>query len=191
MARSPCHSSFSSSGDDSSSSFCGDPTAMPSCVNLSWRMLITAGLPPRNEERTCEREWMRSRGPMPKCDSWFMDGMIIITSARELATSNSLDSWWMVSKVSACGYNAVHTMPGPWASTLCFERLLRLERTFCATCAGKEKENSLSLFILLRFVTFSACCHKKMRIHCCVMEMSARCSSFSRLSGASSLLSCC
>ena len=94
-----CHSSCSSSGEESSSNFCGDPAESPSIVSFSCSMLMTAGFPPRNEAKTCASEWMRSLGPTSKWDSWLSEGIIIITSASELATSKSLDSCIHVSDI--------------------------------------------------------------------------------------------
>jgi len=89
----PCHSSYSSSGDERSMSFCGDPAAKPSVVSFPCSMLMTEGFPPRKLPSTWAREWIRSLGPTSKRDSWFREGMIIITSASELATSKILDSY--------------------------------------------------------------------------------------------------
>lgn len=86
-------SSRSSSEDERSvSRFCGDETERPSIASLSCRMPVTAGLPPRKEPSREDSEWIRSRGPMPKPVSWFREGTQIMTSARELAMSKSLDS---------------------------------------------------------------------------------------------------
>jgi hypothetical protein len=51
-----CHSSRSSSGDESSSNFCGEPAESPSIVSFSCSMLMTAGLPPRKDAKTCASE---------------------------------------------------------------------------------------------------------------------------------------
>lgn len=46
------YSSCSSSGEESSSNLCGDPTLSPSAVSFSCSILMTAGLPPRKPAST-------------------------------------------------------------------------------------------------------------------------------------------
>jgi hypothetical protein len=86
------HSSRSSSEDDMSSNFCGDAIVRPSVASFCCSILMTAGLPPRNDDSRVESEWTRSLGPNPNPDSWLSDGTHIITSASELAISKSFDS---------------------------------------------------------------------------------------------------
>jgi hypothetical protein len=89
----PFQSSRSSSEDERSVSlFCGDEMESPNVVSLSCSMLVTAGFPPLKEPSSEDSEWIRSLGPIPNPESWFRDGTQIMTSAREFAMSNSLDS---------------------------------------------------------------------------------------------------